>query len=181
MVAERYRIGPGPLRCGLHRRDQDQPQSFDARRPVARNQLTEAARLGDMVLICPEEPIAHRYLGAGTCKSGSEPMLKPVAATAGDMVSVSAAGIAVNGELLPHTSAKTRDGAGRPLQPFAVGEYKVGAGELWAVAPHDWSYDSRYLGPIPALWLIAKASPVLLWGYHDKEGDTWQTSLQLRF
>jgi len=149
--------------------------------PVARNQLTEAARLGDMVLICPEEPIAHRYLGAGTCKSGSEPMLKPVAATAGDMVSVSAAGIAVNGELLPHTSAKTRDGAGRPLQPFAVGEYKVGAGELWAVAPHDWSYDSRYLGPIPALWLIAKASPVLLWGYHDKEGDTWQTSLQLRF
>jgi hypothetical protein len=53
------------------------------------------------------------YLPAGTCASGYEPLVKPVAAIAGDRVVVSPSGIAVDGWPVAHTAQLVRDSAGR--------------------------------------------------------------------
>jgi type IV secretory pathway protease TraF len=52
------------------------------------------------------------YVGPGTCPSASEPLLKTIAAVSGDVVRVTDAGIVVNGELLPHSTALAHDGRG---------------------------------------------------------------------
>ncbi len=64
----------------------------------------DAARLG----------LRRGYLADGRCAADTEPLLKVVAAVAGDEVTISSRGVAVNGCLLPHS---------RPLestQPVAL-------------------------------------------------------------
>ena len=76
--------------------------------------------------------------------------MKPVVASAGDIVEVSSRGITVNGVLLPNTAPKTKDSKGRPMQPWPSGQYRVSAGFVWVASSYNpWSFDSRYFGPIP--------------------------------
>jgi conjugative transfer signal peptidase TraF len=107
----------------------------------------------------------HRgYIASGVCPGGYEPLLKPVAAIAGDVVSVNAAGIAVNGNPVADTVALAQDSAGRALQALPLGLYRVSPGEVWVLSDHDpRSFDSRYFGAVPAakiagiarqLWVI---------------------------
>ncbi|MGH7088415.1 MAG: S26 family signal peptidase, partial [Stellaceae bacterium] len=59
--------------------------------------------------------LARNYVSPGPCASGTAPLLKPVAAVAGDVVHVSASGITVNSVPVPNSAALERDAAGRPL------------------------------------------------------------------
>ena len=75
-------------------------------------------RRGEIVTLCPPETLPFReaaargYLPAGFCPGGLQPLVKPIAAIAGDLVTVSAAGVTVNGAPVP---ARNVQGVARPL------------------------------------------------------------------
>ena len=116
--------------------------------------LTSRGAQANLVEFCPPEPIGalaitRGYRGAGTCSDGAAPLLKPVAAKAGDVVELSAAGISVNGRLLPQTAPLVTDTKGRPLKPWPMGHYFVAPGTIWVASSFNpRSFDSRYFGPI---------------------------------
>jgi conjugative transfer signal peptidase TraF len=122
---------------------------------------------GEIVSVCPPDGAAIReaarrgYLPAGPCPGGYEPLVKPVAAIAGDLVKITAAGVAVNGEPMADTAQLGEDSAGRPLQPIPAGTYRVPAGAVWLLSGHDpRSFDSRYFGAVPAANIQGIARPV---------------------
>ena len=107
-----------------------------------------------LVEFCPAEPFgslsANRaYRGKGVCPDGAEPLMKPAVATAGDTVTVSPAGVAVNGVLLPNSAPLSFDTKHRPLQHWRYGRYTVAPGTSWVISSYSpRSFDSRYFGPI---------------------------------
>jgi len=83
------------------------------------------AESSTLVEFCPSEPFAslalsRGYRDPGSCSDGGAPLLKPVVARASDLVEVSAAGIAVNGHLLPNTTPLRKDTNGRPLKSWPL-------------------------------------------------------------
>jgi conjugative transfer signal peptidase TraF len=87
--------------------------------------------------------------------------VKPIAATAGDLVVVSTAGVTVNGQPVRDTAPLAHDSADRPLTPFPAGTYRVPPGQVWLLSGHDpRSFDSRYFGPVPAANVQGVARPV---------------------
>jgi conjugative transfer signal peptidase TraF len=125
------------------------------------------AQRGMYVALCAP-PVAAElgrrrgYVAAGRCPTATEPLLKVVVAVAGDSVTVSANGVAVNGCLLPHSRALSRDAAGRRLLPWPEGHFQLRRGELWLYAPNDRSWDSRYWGPGEAALVRARVFPLLV-------------------
>jgi conjugative transfer signal peptidase TraF len=124
-------------------------------------------RRGEIVTICPpdtppfREAAARRYIPAGSCPGGYEPLVKPIGAATGDVVAVSASGVTVNGQAVPGTAQLAQDSAGRRLQPVRAGTYPVALGEVWLLSGHDpRSFDSRYFGPVPAESVQGVARPV---------------------
>lgn len=124
-------------------------------------------RRGDIVAICPpdradiREAAGRGYIPPGRCPGGCEPLIKPVAALGGDVVTVTAGGIIVNGDPVANTRPLTRDEAGRTLHPFPAGTYRVPHRELWLLAGHDpRSFDSRYFGAAPRANVIGVARPL---------------------
>ncbi len=124
-------------------------------------------RAGEIVVVCPPDSAAFRealdrgYMAHGACPAGYEPLIKPVAAVAGDLVMVAADGVAVNGEPVPGTAPLARDTAGRPLLAVPVGSHRVASGELWLLSGHvRESWDSRYFGAVPAAGVQGVARPV---------------------
>jgi conjugative transfer signal peptidase TraF len=106
--------------------------------------------------------VARGYRPIGSCSEGGAPLLKQLVANPGDHVAVSAAGIAVNGVLLPNTQALNQDRAGRALRPWAFGDYVVAPGELWVASTSNrYSYDSRYYGPVNAQQVLGGLQSVL--------------------
>jgi conjugative transfer signal peptidase TraF len=122
---------------------------------------------GEIVAVClpdtgPAREAFHRgYIAAGSCPSGTEPLVKPIAAISGDVVAVSAAGIAVNNTPIANTAPLGRDDAGRPLEPVPAGLYRVPPGQLWLLSGHDpRSFDSRYFGAVPIAGVRGTARPI---------------------
>ena len=109
----------------------------------------------NLVEFCPPEPFAQLaiergYRDAGNCPDGGAPLLKPVVARAGDLVELSAEGIAVNGRRLRNTAPLKKDTKGRPLTPWPTGRYTVGPDSVWVASYYNGrSFDSRYFGPVP--------------------------------
>jgi conjugative transfer signal peptidase TraF len=122
-----------------------------------------------LIEFCPEgryaaESSARGYRTPGFCPDGAAPLLKPVVAKPGDTVAMSAAGIAVNGCLLPQTAPVDKDRRGRALEPYAAGSYSVAEGTVWVASSYNrGSYDSRYMGPIPSRLIRAGLKP--LWTF----------------
>ena len=115
----------------------------------------ESLQRGQIVSICPPDRAVVRdarwrgYIGSGGCPGGYEPLLKPIAAIPGDVVTVDANGIAVNGRSLANSAALTLDGRERAIQSLGHGTYTVSPGELWLISTfHPASFDSRYFGPV---------------------------------
>jgi conjugative transfer signal peptidase TraF len=110
---------------------------------------------GTDLLICPTglaEKVSiergYRVKSFG-CGDGYAPLLKPIAAQAGDTVTVSEAGVAVNGKLLPKSKQYPKDGIGRPMPLVPFGTYSVNPGTAWVISSYNrFSFDSRYFGPI---------------------------------
>lgn len=123
---------------------------------------------GDIVIAClPDNPITQLAMRRGyfwhshACPSGIVPVVKPVVAVAGDIVRVTAAGIAVDGVPVPNSALLTRDSAGRKITPVAPGTYHVRPGQMWLISNYNRrSFDSRYLGPVPVSGVQGLARPV---------------------
>ena len=89
--------------------------------------IKTSARRANLVEFCPPEPFAsfskgRGYRPSGSCPDAAEPLMKPVVAAEGDIVEVSASGVAVNGRLLPNSSPRPVDTRNRPLASLALWE-----------------------------------------------------------
>lgn len=128
----------------------------------------EVAR-GDAVVVCappgPASQIGRErgYIGPGMCPSDTGPLLKIVAAVAGDAVAVGPHGLAVNGAVLADTAQLAHDKAGRPLPVWPPGIYTVQPGTAWLTTPAADSWDSRYWGPVRLADALGVARPVAVW------------------
>ena len=129
--------------------------------------IKTSARRANLVEFCPPEPFAafskgRGYRPSGNCPDAAEPLMKPVVATEGDLVEVSASGVAVNYRLLPNSSPRAGDARNRPLRHWPFGKYRVAAGTVWVVSSFNQrSFDSRYFGPIPNVCIRSRLLPLL--------------------
>ena len=129
--------------------------------------IVTADQSAQLVEFCPAEPFASQSSARGyrtggfACPDGRAPLLKPIVATGGDIVAMSAEGITVNGTHLPRTQPLTADAAGRPLQAWPTGVYRVDAGFVWVASTYNrGSYDSRYMGPIRIQQIRCRLRPI---------------------
>jgi conjugative transfer signal peptidase TraF len=104
----------------------------------------------------------YRPKGAG-CGDGYAPLLKPISARYGDTVTVSSAGIGINGRLLSNSKQYAKDALGRPLPQVPAGTYPVLPGTVWVISSYNrFSFDSRYFGPIRIDERVRYANPLWL-------------------
>jgi conjugative transfer signal peptidase TraF len=110
---------------------------------------------GAIVLACLPPSVASfaRERGyvppGGYCPSHVLPVGKPVLALAGDTVTVTTAGLLLNGMSVPNSRPLRTDRKGRLLPRLAIGRYVVRPGSLWIVSSYSrFSFDSRYFGPV---------------------------------
>ena len=95
----------------------------------------------------------RRYLGKGV------PLLKHVAAKAGQRICRIGAVVSVDSK--PVAVARARDRLGRPL-PAWQGCRTLAAGEMLLLNPAvPASLDGRYFGPLPASTVLGRATPIL--------------------
>ena len=122
---------------------------------------------GGFVEFCPDDrglSAQRHYRAKGVCPDGAAPLLKPLIAGPTDEIFLSPAGIAVNGNLLPHTAPLEHDTDGRPLAHWPPGRYTVAQGILWVASSYNArSYDSRYFGPIRESSVRARLRPLIVW------------------
>jgi conjugative transfer signal peptidase TraF len=132
--------------------------------------VSEPAVPGSLVMVCLPEQTAvlalnRRYVDSGSyptsCASRTRPLLKTLAAVAGDHVSSGPLGISVNGVLLPHSLPLRFDRRGRAQAAFVFRGVLPDA-RVWIHAPHPRSWDSRYFGPLPASSIAATLKPLLV-------------------
>ena len=128
---------------------------------------TSSESNASLVVFCPAEPFARLsvergYRSRGNCPDGAEPLAKPIAARAGDIVELSATGMVVNGRLLQNSPPLATDTAGRPLSHWPFGRYVVAPGTVWVASTYSpRSFDSRYFGPVEASQVREHVRPLL--------------------
>lgn len=92
-------------------------------------------------------PIPHPSLARGPCTDGSLPLIKRVVGVAGDLITVTDAGIEINGRPVPNSKPLDADTRGSAL-PRLRGSWNLKPGEVWVAGEHPNSFDSRYFGPV---------------------------------
>jgi conjugative transfer signal peptidase TraF len=128
-----------------------------------------ALRKADIVSFCPPDTPVFRkawrrgYIGTGLCEGAYEPLLKPVAAIAGDRVSRTDDGISINGRLIANSKSLDRDGLGRTLPTPEAHDVIVAKGEVWVISSYNpLSFDSRYFGPVSISSIKGLAHPLFV-------------------
>jgi conjugative transfer signal peptidase TraF len=127
-------------------------------------------RVGDLVLVRPPEPLA-RFIAARRYVGPRTPLLKHVVALPGQQVCRSGAQVTVDGRHLG--DALQHDREGRPL-PVWHGCRVVAENHIFLMNPaiRD-SLDGRYFGPLLAVTVIGRASPIFTDPDHDGR-FTWR-------
>ena len=111
--------------------------------------LQREPHVGDTVFICPPKTPAfdlaleRGYLPRGLCPGGTGPLIKTVAALAGQDVAIGGR-VRVDGRLLDHSELRLADPAG----------------SIFLHSKFPGSYDSRYFGSVPADGILGLAKPV---------------------
>ena len=123
---------------------------------------------GDLVFVeLPALPICELAKARGYFNVAYSPvghLMKRLAATAGDRITIDSAGVEVNGIRLVNSTPLPSDRAGRPLQPYALKDYVLGANEVLLMSDYNAaSFDSRYFGPLNARTIEAVVYPLLTW------------------
>ncbi|OJX78573.1 S26 family signal peptidase [Magnetospirillum sp. 64-120] len=128
------------------------PVGFYAVQPV------RTLRVGDLVAERPPEAVA-RFLAEGGYLPMGVPLLKQVAALAGQIVCRTGRTITVDG--ITVAAVRERDSRGRDL-PVWSGCRTLDAGEILLLNRHPDSLDGRYFGPMPVSSVIGRATPLWL-------------------
>jgi conjugative transfer signal peptidase TraF len=123
---------------------------------------------GDLVFVAlPALPICELAKARGYFNVAYSPvghLMKRLAATAGDRVTIDLAGVEVNGIRLANSAPRNVDGAGRPLQPYVLKDRILGPDEVLLMSDYNpASFDSRYLGPLSARTIESVVKPLLTW------------------
>ncbi len=82
-------------------------------------------------------------------------LIKHAAGVPGDIVRARPEGSYINGKLWPYSAIP----AATHYKPFVFGTYKLAAGQYWILGSNPLSFDSRYIGPIPADLVEAPIKP----------------------
>ena len=125
---------------------------------------------GAYVLACPppsgvfNEARERGYIGAGFCPGGYGYLMKQVAATARDTVTVTSEGIHVNGERWPQSMIHLADKAGRLLPRFQADGYVLGHEEVLLMSDGSTtSFDGRYFGLVSRAQLQTAIKRIVTW------------------
>lgn len=128
------------------------------------------ASKGELVLFCPPETAAIRtavdrgYIDFGTCAGGYQPLMKKVAAEAGDTVSMDGF-VRINGYDWPSGKIPSKDSAGRPMTKWTGGTIDKGA--VLTLSDYEpYSFDGRYFGPVSISTIQGVMRPVWTWEQH---------------
>lgn len=121
---------------------------------------------GDVVVVTPPPPVAHALQDAGVLRA-SHLLLKPLAAEAGDEVCRTGTRVTINGRLVASARTTARDGRALPAWS---GCQVLGATDIFLIANHPGSFDSRYFGPLGADQIRGVAHPLLLIGAEQEPG-----------
>jgi conjugative transfer signal peptidase TraF len=120
--------------------------------------------VGDTVLICPPPSptfavaLERGYLVRGVCPGWMSPLIKTVAAVAGQRVEIGSA-VLVDGKPVPISDIHHTDASGRLLNAWPGG--RVPPDQVFLLSSYAGSYDSRYFGPVPIEGLLGLAIPVI--------------------
>lgn len=125
---------------------------------------------GRFVAVCPpaapvfEQARARGYLLRGPCPGGYEPLIKVLAAVAGDNIRVDRDGVRIDGVLWPNSVPLAVDATGWAL-PRLVGQQMTLGDGLVFLMSRDCAlgFDSRYFGALPSSAIAATAVPILVW------------------
>ncbi len=112
---------------------------------------------GDLVLAIPASSVAAFAARRGYLPSGV-PLVKRIAAVAGDAVCARGNAISINSRLA--AARRAADGAGRPL-PAWKGCLRLRHGEVFLLMANvQNSFDGRYFGPTPASQIVGCLVPL---------------------
>lgn len=127
--------------------------------------LSGAPQRGQLVIACmPQWAVVYRRKAGletrnGPCPGNSISILKIVAATPGDTVRVTDAGVYVDGRLWPNTRLHALNSRGGPIpRGYLHRMIVIAPGSYWLMTPRLDSFDSRYWGP--ATQILSGAVPV---------------------
>lgn len=112
--------------------------------------------VGDLVVVTPDPELAA-FLEEGGWLPRGVPLLKPVAAAAGQSVCRRALDVTIDGRLMAR--ALKVDGLGRRL-PTWNGCRLLEPGEVFLLATAFGSVDGRYFGVTDSRQVVARAQPV---------------------
>lgn len=125
---------------------------------------------GAYVLVCPppsgvfNEARERGYIGAGFCPGGYGYLMKQVAGTQRDTVSVTREGVRVNGERWPQSAPRQADNAGRPLPRYQANGYVLAHAEVLLMSDSSpTAFDGRYFGPVSRAQIKTVIKPILTW------------------
>ncbi len=125
---------------------------------------------GAYVLWCPPErqefDLAKErgYIGAGFCPGGYGNMMKKVVASRHDVVSVTDAGVRINGTLIPASQPMEADSMGRPLPRFRITDHVLASSEFLLMSDtNSRSFDARYFGPVHRAHIQSLMYPLWTW------------------
>ena len=105
-------------------------------------------------------PGRHNDRGAG----GYDLMMKKLLALPGDVVSITDAGVVVNGSLIPNTKPLDRDNIGDPLPVSRLDNYRLRDREVLFLSDHlPRSFDARYFGVQDMRQIAEVVVPVWTW------------------
>jgi conjugative transfer signal peptidase TraF len=131
--------------------------------------VPKAPAVGDLVFFRPpeeavfNEALARGYIGRGGF-THYETMLKRIEAVSGDVISITTAGVTVNGRQLANSKPQAVDQAGRPMPLWNLRDYRLGTDEVLLMSDYSpFSFDGRYFGTIPRAQIKSVAWPIWTW------------------
>ncbi|SCZ86416.1 Plasmid transfer protein TraF [Nitrosomonas mobilis] len=122
---------------------------------------------GAYVSFCPPQAkvfdiaMARQTIDRGNCPGGYGMLLKRVFAQRGDTVSIEAAGITVNEDLLPNSAQIS----GLELPPYRMEQKMLDDSEYLLMSDvNPYSFDARYFGLIAHAQIQHVVEPLFTWG-----------------
>lgn len=131
-------------------------------------------RKGDLVLVCPpgkeifRSALERGWLAPGLCESGTEMIIKRIAAGGGDQIEISAEAVSVNGQALPQSRRIFR----LPGMISVPWVRVLKTGEVLLMSPHPRSFDGRYFGVLEIGCVETTLTTLFIWS----EDKSWQNN-----
>jgi conjugative transfer signal peptidase TraF len=126
--------------------------------------VSKSPQVGDLVTFRPPDwPVFVLARERGYISEG-ELMLKRIVAVPGDLVSIDAGGVTVNGFTIPHSAPRNTDLAGRPMPVLHLDAYRLTPYEVLLLSDYSpISFDGRYFGPVSRDQIQTVVVPVWTW------------------